>query len=303
MANPAGWQEQCRAVNLPAERGMVGSKLDKQRFYTPVLYCENIGKMIRVLCVDDDALSLDLAKAFLEDSGEMTLDTAISGPEALNMMAAKRYDAIISDYGMPSMDGLELLRRVRYRDADIPFILFTGRGREEVVIDACNAGITFYVRKGADVKTQFFELDHKVKQAVARRRAEDNIRTAKQQDRMAMDLARIARWEFDLSLGLLRFDDMFYELCGTSAEREGGYIWDVDDYLRELVHPDDRELVSHIASIGLETLPVDGYMQTKHRIIRRDGKTRNLLVRVGKVVDGDGNVVKVVGISMDITED
>lgn len=259
--------------------------------------------MIRVLCVDDDALSLDLAKAFLEDSGELTLDTATSGLEALNMMAAKRYDAIISDYSMPSMDGLELLKRVRHRDIDMPFILFTGRGREEVVIDACNAGITFYVRKGADVKAQFFELDHKVKQAVARHRAEDRVRTAKQQDRMAMDLARIARWEFDTSLGLFRFDDTFYELYGTDAEREGGYLWKGDEYFHEFVHPDDVKMVSNFIANGAGSIPADGYLQIKHRIVRRDGRTRNLLVRVGKIVGGDGNAVKIVGISMDITEE
>ena len=258
--------------------------------------------MIRVLCVDDDALSLDLAKAFLEDSGELKLETTTSGLEALNMMAAKRYDAIISDYSMPEMDGLELLKRVRRRDADIPFILFTGRGREEVVIDACNAGITFYVRKGVDVKAQFFELDHKIKQAVGRRRAEDHIRTAKQQDRMAMDLVRIARWEFDTSIGMYRFDDVFYELYGTDAEREGGYLWEGDKFFREFVHPDDMESVTEFTSAGSDDIPEDGYLQTTHRIIRRDGETRELLVRVGKIMNGDGKAVKIIGISMDVTD-
>lgn len=271
-------------------------------FIRPFYTARTSVKMIRILCVDDDVLSLDLAKAFLEDSGELELDTATSGLEALNMMASKRYDAIVSDYGMPTMDGLELLRRVRHRDADIPFILFTGRGREEVVIEACNAGITFYVRKGADVKAQFFELDHKIKQAVARRRAEERIRTAKQQDRMAMDLTRIARWEFDMSIGMYRFDDMFYELYGTDAEREGGYLWKGEDYFREFVHPDDQEAFAKFTSSGPEVIPEDGYLQTKHRIIRRDGETRTVLVRVGKVVDGDGNAVRVAGITMDITD-
>ena len=127
--------------------------------------------MISALCVDDDALSLDLAKEFLEDPDELQVDTATSAKEALRMMSEKRYDAIISDYGMPAIDGLAFLRLARQKSPDIPFILFTGRGREEVVIDACNAGVTFYVRKGADVKAQFYELSHKVKQAVARRRA------------------------------------------------------------------------------------------------------------------------------------
>ena len=54
---------------------------------------------------------------------------------------------------------------------------------------------------------------------------------------------------------------------------------------------------------GPENIPLDGYLQVKHRIIRRDGKVRELLVRTGKMVNGDGNAVKIVGISMDVTEE
>lgn len=257
--------------------------------------------MISALCVDDDALSLDLAKEFLEDPDELQVDTATSAKEALRMMSEKRYDAIISDYGMPAIDGLAFLRLARQKSPDIPFILFTGRGREEVVIDACNAGVTFYVRKGADVKAQFYELSHKVKQAVARRRAEDLVRTAKQQDLMALDLARIARWDYDVFTGLYRFDDLLYGLLGTDAERECGYLWAQDDYVREFVHPDDVRKVSEFMAYGPGNIPLDGYLQMKHRVVRRNGETREMLVRVGKAVDSDGNVLKIVGISMDIT--
>ena len=51
-------------------------------------------------------------------------------------------------------------------DEDIPFILFTGRGREEVVIEAINNGVDFYLQKGGDPKAQFAELGHKIKKAV-----------------------------------------------------------------------------------------------------------------------------------------
>lgn len=259
--------------------------------------------MISALCVDDDPLSLELVKEFLEVPSELHIDTATSGEEALDMMSAKRYDAIISDYMMPEMDGLELFQRARRKSPDIPFILFTGRGREEVVIEAFNAGVTSYVRKGADVDVQFIELGYKVKQAVARRRAEDRIRMREQQDRMAMDLVKIARWEYDVYTRLYRFDDMFYELYGTDAEREGGYLFTKDDYVREFVHPDDVEYLINVMSTGADSIPPDGFLQTKHRIIRRDGKVRKILVRVGKMVNMDGPPDRIVGICMDITEE
>ena len=57
---------------------------------------------------------------------------------------------------MPDTDGIAFLRKIR-ESSDIPFILFTGRGREEVVIDAINNGVDFYLQKGGDPKSQFVE--------------------------------------------------------------------------------------------------------------------------------------------------
>lgn len=82
------------------------------------------------------------------------------------------FDAIVSDYQMPGMDGIAFLKAVRGSGNAIPFILFTGRGREEIVIEAIDAGVDFYVQKGGDPNAQFTELAHKVRQAVSRRSAE-----------------------------------------------------------------------------------------------------------------------------------
>jgi len=65
---------------------------------------------------------------------------------------------------------------VRRQYGTLPFILFTGRGREEVVIEAINNGADFYVQKGSDPSSQFTELAHKIRHAVERKRAEDELR-------------------------------------------------------------------------------------------------------------------------------
>jgi len=69
------------------------------------------------------------------------------------------------------MDGIEFLKQIRSSGNSIPFIIFTGRGREEVVIEAINSGADFYLQKGGDPNSQFAELSHKVKIAVERKRA------------------------------------------------------------------------------------------------------------------------------------
>ena len=130
---------------------------------------------ISVLYVDDEPALLNLGKVFLERSGFFSVTTAESVPQALSVLHANTIDAIVSDYQMPDTDGIAFLRKIR-ESSDIPFILFTGRGREEVVIDAINNGVDFYLQKGGDVRAQFAELGHKIIQATTRSNAEHALR-------------------------------------------------------------------------------------------------------------------------------
>ena len=122
--------------------------------------------MISVLYVDDEQGFLEIAQLFLEQSGDFSVKTVTSAQEALDSPAIRSCDAIVSDYHMQGMDGITFLKAVRERFGDIPFVLFTGRGREEVVIEAINNGADFYLQKGGDPEAQFAELAHKIRQAV-----------------------------------------------------------------------------------------------------------------------------------------
>jgi PAS domain S-box-containing protein len=131
--------------------------------------------MIHVLYVDDEPDLLSIGKLFLEQTGEIRVDTSESGNAALGVLRTGGYDAIISDYLMPEMDGIAFLKEVRQQFGTIPFILFTGRGREEVVVEALNNGADFYLQKGGDPRSQFAELSSKIQLAVRRRRAEQAL--------------------------------------------------------------------------------------------------------------------------------
>lgn len=132
--------------------------------------------MITILYIDDEPALLEIGKRFLERSGEFQIITAVSGEEALGIIRSRPVDAIVSDYQMPEMDGISLLKEIRSRYPDLPFVLFTGKGREEVVIEAIDNGADFYLQKGGDPKAQFAELEHKISQAVRRSAAEANRR-------------------------------------------------------------------------------------------------------------------------------
>jgi len=135
--------------------------------------------MYSVLYVDDEAELLEICKLFLELEGQFSVDTLTSAEEALTLIQSKNYDAIISDYQMPEMDGIAFLKQVRGSGNTIPFILFTGRGREEIVIQALNEGADFYLQKGGEPRSQFTELGHKIRSAVSRKKAEEELKTAR----------------------------------------------------------------------------------------------------------------------------
>lgn len=145
--------------------------------------------MIRTLLIDDEPLILNLTCAFLEEEKDFTVTGAASAEEALGLLGASSYDAVVSDYQMPTMDGIELLRAVRERYPALPFILFTGRGREQVVIEALNCGADFYIQKGGDPVAQFTELVSKIRHAVGRRRAEAALRESEEWFRSVVENA------------------------------------------------------------------------------------------------------------------
>lgn len=79
---------------------------------------------IRVIYVDDEPDLLKIGKIFLEKTGEFSVSTIGSAPAALELLAKEQFDAIISDYQMPDLDGIEFLIELRTRFGKIPFILF-----------------------------------------------------------------------------------------------------------------------------------------------------------------------------------
>jgi PAS domain S-box-containing protein len=159
--------------------------------------------MISVLYIDDEPDLLALGKLFLERGREFSVTIAGSAHEGLQYLSRTSFDAIISDYQMPDMDGIEFLKEVRSLYGNIPFILFTGRGREEVVIEAINHGVDFYLQKGGPPAAQFAELNHKLLVAVERRQAVNALRIENEKNRGLMDHASDAIFIADAVTGML----------------------------------------------------------------------------------------------------
>lgn len=111
---------------------------------------------IRVLHVDDEQPFLELTRDYIEDINDNIKVISETNPRnATNRILEEKVDCVVSDYDMIKMTGLELYDEVREIDNRIPFILFTGKGTEEIASRAISKGVTDYVQKG---KSDHFEL-------------------------------------------------------------------------------------------------------------------------------------------------
>ena len=118
---------------------------------------KNDGKT-RILHVDDDPENLETSKDILMNlKSNFEIDNACCVNEGLRKLATGNYDVIISDYNMPQKDGLEFLKELRDKKNEIPFIMFTGKGREEIAIKALNLGATQDTLPNKETQKQFTE--------------------------------------------------------------------------------------------------------------------------------------------------
>jgi PAS domain S-box-containing protein len=248
--------------------------------------------MFSVLYVDDEKTLLDIGKIFLELSGECSVDVALSARQGIEQISKKTYDAIVSDYQMPEMDGIEFLKKIR-ATSTIPFILFTGKGREEVVIEAINSGVDFYLQKGGDPKSQFVELKHKIAQAVNRRRTEDELKKSETRYRELVDLLPQTVFEIDQTLTITSINPVALKTFGYTLEdlKKGVNVFDVfsDD--------DHRRIEENVTKIMLgETTGSFEYMAK-----RKDGSTFPVIVYSVPIIH-ENIPAGLRGILVDITE-
>ncbi|MGY5861836.1 MAG: PAS domain-containing protein [Candidatus Thorarchaeota archaeon] len=169
-------------------------------------------KTTKLLLVDDDNPLLEIAETFLlKQDQNLKIAAVNSAANALKKMNEQDFDVIVCDYQMPGMDGLELLEKLRGEGNLIPFIIFTGRGREDVVIRALNLGATNYVQKGGDPKSQYAELAHLIHRAVEHASGQKALLESEKQYRITLNSIRDAIHVVDETLRIVLVNRAFTE--------------------------------------------------------------------------------------------
>ncbi len=133
---------------------------------------------INVLVVDDDTALLDQAKLFLEkEDSRFEVETVESAKKGFNKLSDGEFHVVVSDYMMPEEDGLEFLDRLKKSGSGLPFIMLTGKGREEVAMKALNLGADRYIQKNDSPKSQYGVLAEAIKKEVENKFGRDSVET------------------------------------------------------------------------------------------------------------------------------
>ena len=255
---------------------------------------------IRVLHVDDEPDFADLTATFLErEDDRIEVRTATAPEEGLDILADHEIDCVVSDYEMPRTNGVEFLEAVRETYPDLPFVLFTGKGSEEVASEAVSAGVTDYLQKrGSGVAGQYELLARRITSAVEANRSSRLLkeRTRRLETLISNLPGMVYRALNEPGWPMKTVEGEVEALTGYPADaiQTNDVVWG-----KEVIHPDDREPVWEAVQ---EALAEDRPFEVTYRITTRDGDTKWMWERGRGVYDEGGDRSVLEGFITDITE-
>jgi PAS domain S-box-containing protein len=197
---------------------------------------------IKLLLVDDDPSQIEISQEILALDSPFEIDVALSVDQALKKLQNNTYDAIISDYEMPQKTGLDFLKTLKKQKNQTPFILFTGKGREEIAIQALNLGAEGYFNKQGSPETVYGELTHGIQNVVLRKWAEAKLLENEHLTQKILNSTPNLIYIYDLTDNRNVYSNKeVTEFLGYSAEQitaMGSKLF------ANILHPDDAKAVA-----------------------------------------------------------
>lgn len=250
-------------------------------------------EVIKVLHVDDAEDFAETTAAHLRrEDARLTVETATGVSEALEHLDGAAYDCIVSDFDMPERNGIEFLKTVRESDPNLPFILYTGKGGEEVASDAIGAGVTDYLQKERGT-AQYEVLANRITNAVEKHRAQTELAERDEELNLFFEQSPLGVIQWNENFEVVRMNERAESILGYEEATLRGEGWE------EIVPESDREQVGEVVYNLLEN---DGGFHSLNENVRADG-SRILCEWHNRIVtDSAGDVVAIFSQFQDVTD-
>lgn len=247
-----------------------------------------------ILLVDDDEDDYILTREMLEKAWKTKFFLEWAKDYQTGMLAVKsnQYDAILVDYDLGTLNGIEFISEAIQSGHDQPMILLTGRGGIEIDLEAMQAGASDYLNKSELTASL---LERTIRYSVERKRSELALKQSEERFRLASQAVNGVVYDWSIYTNKIYRSDGLLEMLGYSPDEEVS----IEEWM-ERVHPDDREGLQHIMQ-HMQQSDQSRY-EIEYRIQRKDGRwiivqDRSLVVRNAK-----GEILRLVGSSVDVTQ-
>lgn len=265
--------------------------------------------MLSVLVVDDQKPMLEVIRLFLERFGNMKVETASSAKDALELLISSSYDAMVVDYDLPDISGIDLLKMLRGRGDTTPIIIFTGVGREYAAIQALNNGADFFLKKGDDAQAQLLEMAHMIRQAVDRRNLGRGLGTTQKILADALNFFHQAAYVIDREGKVMVWNKGMENMTGVAGgDILGKGDWDYSipffghraPMLSDLIFQEDATIMENNYTIIEKE---KGTITAWIKAIPEEGRQVVLWMKSTALYDSKGMFIGVMGKIRDITEE
>jgi len=279
-------------MNKPPARKDLLAQANPQR--TTELKLNENEDLLHVLYVDDEECLLKVSKRILEMNGKFSVDVTTSAEEAFEMLKNQSYDAVISDYEMAGKNGLRFLRELRDNGNDIPFVIFTGKSREEVAVKALNLGADGYFSKIGEPETIYGERAYSLRQIVERKDAKAKASREEKKLRAILDSSPDSITICDLNAKIVD--------CNKGALKQAGYTSkariigrDGFEFISEKDRPKALEAMAKLVGQGI-------IAKVELTCLKGNGEEYPAELTVGLLKDDSGNPEGLVGVLRDVSE-
>jgi PAS domain S-box-containing protein len=257
------------------------------------------GEITQILHVDDEPDFSALVKEFLEREDEgFEVVSERSAEDGLARLRQNGIDCVVSDYDMPKTDGLEFLETVQQAHPETPFILFTGKGSEEIASTAISRGVTDYLQKAGGVE-QYEVLANRIRNSVARHRTERELEWNREFVTRVLDRNPAAIVVWNANGTIVRTNERAETILGLSesevtSRRFDDAEWDIVDEHGDPIS-DDPLPFERVRETGEPVYDVE------YGIRRPDGEVVWVAINAAPLFDEHDDIEHVVAVLSDTT--